>query len=215
WGPEPIRLGFIGAPIATLTSYYLISIASFVYGRYFIAQTAWHPLSRKMFSDLGVLAGLGLSSIFFSSAQVATIRVGNLLGEKNAIRARVASEAGLAGVFLATIITRQDFPSYFFLSSNRGHPSSSLILYLARNSWPKLYTDDPGIPLGMWLAFRWGVGLAGLWIGLTVGLAINSLCLIFIWSRTDWNDEVAKVMERNSREERRRQAALMLGDADV
>ncbi|KAG6836548.1 hypothetical protein H0H93_006855 [Arthromyces matolae] len=144
WGPEPIRLGFIGAPVATITSYYLISIASFIYGRYFIPQTAWHPLSSKMFCDLGLLTGLGLSGrkllrrggrgsptalacqsillstssatfqIFFSSAQAATIRVGNLLGEKNAIRAHVASKAGLVGVFLATIVTRQDFRSYPF-----------------------------------------------------------------------------------------------------
>ncbi|KAG6809381.1 hypothetical protein H0H93_015854, partial [Arthromyces matolae] len=126
WGPEPIRLGFIGAPIATVTSYYLISIASFMYGRYWVPPTAWHPLSRKMFYDLGILARLGFSGvgptalacqsillstsgvtfqIIWSNGQAATIRVGNLLGEKKAVRARVASQAGLAGAILATSVT--------------------------------------------------------------------------------------------------------------
>jgi multidrug resistance protein, MATE family len=76
WGPEPIRLGFIGlyifslsdqstsvdayanayragAPIATVISYYLISLASIVYGTFFVPHTAWHPLSRRTFANLG------------------------------------------------------------------------------------------------------------------------------------------------------------------
>ncbi|KAG6835718.1 hypothetical protein H0H93_015378 [Arthromyces matolae] len=63
WGPEPIRLGFIGAPIATVTSFYVIAIASIVHGRYLVPTTAWHPLSTKMFEDLGILVKLGLSGV--------------------------------------------------------------------------------------------------------------------------------------------------------
>ncbi|KAI0674131.1 MATE efflux family protein [Trametes maxima] len=63
WGPEPIRLGFIGAPIATAVSFNLISLMSIVYGVFFVPKTAWHPLSRRCFTSLGVLVQLGLSGV--------------------------------------------------------------------------------------------------------------------------------------------------------
>ena len=63
WGPTPIRLGFIGAPIATAISFNLISIMSVCYGTFLVPKTAWHPLSIRMFEGLGVLVHLGLSGI--------------------------------------------------------------------------------------------------------------------------------------------------------
>ncbi|KAH6900841.1 mate-domain-containing protein [Coprinopsis sp. MPI-PUGE-AT-0042] len=63
WGPAPIRLGFIGAPIASAISFNLISLMSLIYGIYFVPKTAWHPLSSRMFTSLGVLVHLGLSGV--------------------------------------------------------------------------------------------------------------------------------------------------------
>ncbi|KAH9941296.1 MATE efflux family protein [Epithele typhae] len=63
WGPEPIRLGFIGAPIATAISFNLISLLSIIYGVFFVPKTAWHPLSMRCFTSLGVLVQLGLSGV--------------------------------------------------------------------------------------------------------------------------------------------------------
>ena len=63
WGPEPIALGFIGAPLATAISFNLISIASIIYGIFFVPQTAWHPLSRRSFTSLGVLVRLGMGGV--------------------------------------------------------------------------------------------------------------------------------------------------------
>lgn len=63
WGPEPIRLGFIGAPIATAVSFNLISLMSIIYGVFFVPQTAWHPLTMRCFTSLGVLVQLGLSGV--------------------------------------------------------------------------------------------------------------------------------------------------------
>lgn len=36
-----------------------------------------------------------------------------------------------------------------------------------------------GLPLGYWLAFNYGMGLAGIWWGLTLGLAVVALLLVF------------------------------------
>ncbi|KAG6899440.1 hypothetical protein C0995_005955 [Termitomyces sp. Mi166 len=63
WGPPSIRLGFIGAPIATAISFNLVSLMSIVYGVFYVPKTAWYPLGRRMFSSLGVLVHLGLAGV--------------------------------------------------------------------------------------------------------------------------------------------------------
>jgi MATE family multidrug resistance protein len=63
WGPEPIRLGFIGAPIATAISFNLVSVMSVIYGVFFVPNTAWHPISRRSFTSLGVLVQLGIAGV--------------------------------------------------------------------------------------------------------------------------------------------------------
>jgi len=40
-----------------------------------------------------------------------------------------------------------------------------------------------GLPLGYLLCFRWGVGLVGLWWGLSAGLMICGVALILVWTR--------------------------------
>lgn len=63
WGPEPIRLGFIGAPIASAISFNIIAISSVIYGAFFVPRTAWHPISRRMFTKMGVLSRLGFAGV--------------------------------------------------------------------------------------------------------------------------------------------------------
>ena len=63
WGPESIRLGFIGAPIATAISFNLISIFSIMYGMFWVPKTAWYPLSRRIFTSLGILVQLGIAGV--------------------------------------------------------------------------------------------------------------------------------------------------------
>ncbi|KAI0252928.1 mate-domain-containing protein [Lactifluus subvellereus] len=72
WGPEPIALGFIGAPLATAISFNLISIAFVVYGIFFAPRTAWHPFSRRSFTNLGILVRLGLGGIGLSTVNTPT-----------------------------------------------------------------------------------------------------------------------------------------------
>ena len=40
-----------------------------------------------------------------------------------------------------------------------------------------------GLPLGYWLAFVLGVGVVGLWWGLSIGLMICGIALLIVWSR--------------------------------
>ncbi|GAB1522295.1 ethionine resistance protein [Rhizoctonia solani] len=61
WGPQPIRLGFVGAPLATAISFNLIAVCSVAYGLLYTPGTAWHPIGRRSFRSLGTLVQLGLA----------------------------------------------------------------------------------------------------------------------------------------------------------
>ncbi|ELU44308.1 multidrug/Oligosaccharidyl-lipid/Polysaccharide flippase [Rhizoctonia solani AG-1 IA] len=63
WGPEPVNAGFIGAPIASSLSFNLMAIISLVYARWFIPNTAFHPINRQCFREIGKLFRLGLSGV--------------------------------------------------------------------------------------------------------------------------------------------------------
>ncbi|KAH0831104.1 MATE efflux family protein [Lanmaoa asiatica] len=168
WGPDSMRLGFIGAPIATSISYNLISIASVIYGVFFVERTAWHPISSRCLTSLGSLARLCMGSIGqvasewwswelvgraifcslgpiplatqsvlistvsctfqapFAVGIATSVRIGNLLGEKDANRAGVAANAAiLLSIFIA-----------LFLSG---------VLLTFRATWGYMFNSDPAV----------------------------------------------------------------------
>ncbi|KAJ7669264.1 MATE efflux family protein [Mycena polygramma] len=165
WGPEPIRLGFIGAPIATACAFNLVCLMNIIYAIFVAPRTAWQPISRRSFTSLGVLLHLGLSgvgqtasewwawelvalaasllgpvslatqSILLSSASttyqapfalsVATsVRIGNLLGEFNSARAKVASNTSIYMALAISMVFSAMFMGF-------------------RHSWAYLFNDDP------------------------------------------------------------------------
>jgi hypothetical protein len=63
WGPPAIRLGFIGAPISTAISFNVIALATATYIMFFDPRKAWHPLTRSIFQNLGILVRLGAAGV--------------------------------------------------------------------------------------------------------------------------------------------------------
>ncbi|CAE6534146.1 unnamed protein product [Rhizoctonia solani] len=63
WGPRPLNVGFIGAPIASSISFNLMAVILLVYARWFIPNTAFHPINRQSFLEIGKLFRLGLSGV--------------------------------------------------------------------------------------------------------------------------------------------------------
>lgn len=165
WGPKPFGLGFVGAPLATSISINLVSISSIVYGVFFIPHTAWHPISRKSFQSLTILAQLGLGGVGqtasewwswelvglaasllgpealatqsvllvsasttyqapFALSVASSVRIGNLLGEKNAARASVSAKMSMVLALVFASI-------------------SSAAFLIFRHSWAYLFNDDP------------------------------------------------------------------------
>ncbi|KAJ8513077.1 hypothetical protein OPV22_003511 [Ensete ventricosum] len=53
-----------------------------------------------------------------------------------------------------------------------------------------------GLPIGCVLGFKTSLGAAGIWWGLIIGVFVQTLALIVITARTNWNDEVDKAIER-------------------
>lgn len=40
-----------------------------------------------------------------------------------------------------------------------------------------------GLPVGALLCFRWGIGVVGLWVGLSAGLIVVAVTLVWVWAR--------------------------------
>ncbi|KAM7498295.1 hypothetical protein LguiA_022709 [Lonicera macranthoides] len=65
-----------------------------------------------------------------------------------------------------------------------------------------------GIPLGVLLGFHYKLGARGIWSGLIGGTTMQTIILIWITCRTDWNKEVEKATERLDKWEDKKQPPL-------
>ena len=65
-----------------------------------------------------------------------------------------------------------------------------------------------GIPIGVYLAFSWKMGLHGLWIGLTISLIYCSCAGTYLCLNTDWDHEAEKVRLRLENEDKLRKAEM-------
>ncbi|KAG8713583.1 hypothetical protein FRC09_018556 [Ceratobasidium sp. 395] len=69
WGPEPIRIGFIGAPVATSISLTLMSVLYVVYAVCFTSHKAWRRISTESFRSLPKLLSMALIGVGQSAAE--------------------------------------------------------------------------------------------------------------------------------------------------
>ncbi|KAK0217849.1 MOP flippase [Armillaria fumosa] len=71
------------------------------------------------------------------------------------------------------------------------------------------------LPMGIALAFRYDLGLQGLWIGQVVALFIVGLGEYFVvWLGTDWDLEVQRGVDRNQEEAKRRSIDRASGEEE-
>lgn len=70
WGPEPVRLGFVGAPLATGIGFNTAALISIIYAAFFAPKTAWGGLQvRESFKKLGTVTSLGLAGTIQISSE--------------------------------------------------------------------------------------------------------------------------------------------------
>ncbi|GAB4842846.1 Protein DETOXIFICATION 41 [Ancistrocladus abbreviatus] len=56
-----------------------------------------------------------------------------------------------------------------------------------------------GLPIGCVLGFKTSLGVAGIWWGMIIGVLLQTVTLIILTARTNWNAEVDKAIERLKR----------------
>ncbi|KAF5760486.1 putative multi antimicrobial extrusion protein [Helianthus annuus] len=66
-----------------------------------------------------------------------------------------------------------------------------------------------GVPLGSLLAFKFNFGAKGIWSGLVGGMTMQTLILLWVTFRTDWNKEVEKAKNRVDQWQQRKKEPLL------
>ncbi|RVW46391.1 Protein detoxification 40 [Vitis vinifera] len=66
-----------------------------------------------------------------------------------------------------------------------------------------------GVPLGSLLGFYFKLGAKGIWLGMLGGTLMQTLILIWVTTRTNWNKEVEKARERLEKWDDKKQPLLM------
>ncbi|XP_014516880.1 protein DETOXIFICATION 40 [Vigna radiata var. radiata] len=65
-----------------------------------------------------------------------------------------------------------------------------------------------GVPLGCILGFNFGLGVQGIWSGMIGGTMLQTLILLWITLRTDWDKEVSTTKERLEKWDHKKQAKV-------
>lgn len=261
-------LGFIGAPIATSITYWVMLLLIILYVRFVDGMAGWGGLSRRSltgwwsflrlalpgilmigsewwaFEIVALAAGLlgkdplaaqsvimttdqVLNTIPFGISIATSNRVGNLIGlgwaRRSSLAARVSAGAAAVagGIVMVVLLMNKDSFGYLFSDdaevaqlvadvmpwvaafqiadglagscggSLRGMGRQHVGAYVNLGAYYAF-----ALPLGMYLAFREGFGLQGLWIGQCVALFLVGFAELAFVLRTDYSAEVLKCKER-------------------
>ncbi|CAG8505765.1 3321_t:CDS:2 [Funneliformis mosseae] len=265
---DKIALGFIGAPIATNISNWLMLILSILYIKYIDGHQAWGGWTRACLYDWSSFMRLAIPGILTSCADwwiyelialasgyignvplaahrlVLTIallffqlprsislatsnRVGNFLGAGLAKKAKITAETSLILALMSAICT-------------------SMGIFMFRDSWGYLFTNDEevvkltasvlplcvlfqlsdgigaigggilrglgkqkiisiiylsayyifALPIGLLLAFKFNLGLIGLWSGVTLASILMGCSIFAVVITTNWEWEVVECSRR-------------------
>ncbi|KAI5994534.1 MATE efflux family protein [Pisolithus marmoratus] len=258
WGPQPFRLGFIGAPIAASISYNVVAATFVVYGVLIRPKDRLASDHSQGIHELGLFGqikhwryrstGILLVSLqasldpflwrlspvlittstsFFQAAYalgIATsVRIGNLLGEKNAKSARAVVKASfvlitvLATLFSSILIIFRRSLGYLFNDDPEVVKLVAAVLPLV--ALVRIFDDSGAVvagilrargeqvlgatlnirqafPLALWLTFKRDFGLFGLWWGLNLAMIFATSIGLYLCLTTDWDKEVEKVVAR-------------------
>ncbi|XVE55985.1 hypothetical protein DITRI_Ditri03aG0201300 [Diplodiscus trichospermus] len=130
-------------------------------------------------------------AVGFSAA--ISVRVSNELGAGNTWLAKfsvlVVSITSVSMGFVCMILvlaTKDYFPYLFTNSVAVGAGWQSLVAYLNIGCYYIV-----GLPAGILLGFTSGLGVMGIWSGMIGGIVLQTLTLVVVTSRTNWNKEVS------------------------
>jgi MATE family multidrug resistance protein len=205
WSPDwrvLARLLRVGAPIAVtiVLEVCMFSVATLMAGRFGAVAVAGHQIAL-MTSAVTFMVPLGLSlgvtvrvGRAVGQGDPAAIRRAGLAGLAVMAACQCVSCAlmlfashPIAGLFthvpavvalgsalltLAAVFQFADGTQVVAMASLRGLQDTRVPMLLAMLAYWLL-----GVPLGAWLAFSWGLGVPGIWMGLMAGLTVAAVLL--------------------------------------
>ncbi|CAG8497508.1 14035_t:CDS:2, partial [Ambispora leptoticha] len=265
---EPISLGFIGAPVATSTTYWLMLILLTLYTKYVDGYQAWGGWTRSCLRDWGSFLRLALPGILMVCAEwwafeLVALAAGYLGSVALATQSIVLTTASLFyqtpfGIAVSTSNRVGNFLGAGLAGRAKMSAKMSLVLSVVfacvntsillvfKNEWGYLFTKDQevvdmvanilplcayfqisdgisaisggilrgqgrqklgaicnlagyylvALPLGLSLAFKYNLGLKGVWIGLTCASYLVSSAICWAIINTDWKWEVEECRRR-------------------
>ncbi|GAA6060186.1 hypothetical protein JCM10212_005187 [Sporobolomyces blumeae] len=168
WGPwDQIRIGFIGAPIATAVSINVMFVTLLVWSILYAPRTAWGGFDKRMFTSLGLNCRLGLAGIAMVgsewwcweivglatsylgptalAAQSVLLTTASLFYQCQyalsvAAAVRVGNLLGAQKPHLARLTSRMTITIAVIVSA-----FNSLVLVLFRGVWGRLFSSEPTI----------------------------------------------------------------------
>ncbi|CAN1222421.1 Protein DETOXIFICATION 40 [Linum grandiflorum] len=219
-------LGLLGASLVLSFSWWIVVAAQFVYvvmsPR---CKETWTGFSVKAFSKLGVFLKLSAASAVMLCVRVSNeIGAGHPRSASFAVWTSTISSFIIATVSAVVVLSLRDVVSYAFTGGTTVAVAvSELCPFLATSillngvqpvlsgvavgcGWQAFvaYVNIGcyyviGLPLGCILGFKFHMGVKGLWTGMIGGTLMQTLILLWVTYRTDWNAEVRKAKNRLER----------------
>ncbi|CAN1326814.1 Protein DETOXIFICATION 40 [Linum perenne] len=212
-----LGLGLLGGSLVLSFSWWVVVVAQFSYivisPRF---KQTWTGLSWKAFSKLGVFAKLSAASAVMLCVRVGNeLGAGHPRSASFAVWTATICSFIIATMFAVAVLMLRNLISYAFTSGSVVAASvSDLSPFLAASillngvqpvlsgvavgcGWQAFvaYVNVGcyyliGLPLGCILGFKLHMGVKGIWTGMTGGVLIQTLILLWVTCRTNWNDEV-------------------------
>ncbi|VAI74781.1 unnamed protein product [Triticum turgidum subsp. durum] len=153
--------------------------------------------------------------VFFGFNAAISVRVSNELGAGRPRAARFAIAVVLmssvaigVAFFVAVLLLRDVYGAPFTESPEVVHAVASLGVVFAF-TWLVAYINlgcyyGVGIPVGYMIAFPLRRGIQGMWGGMLTGVGLQTVILIAITMRTNWNKEAIFTLKQTTRRRTRR-----------
>ncbi|CAN6329900.1 unnamed protein product [Urochloa humidicola] len=191
WGYA--KLAFASAVMLALEIWYVQG---------FVLLTGFLPNSKIALDSLSICINYWNwdFQIVLGLSYAASIRVGNELGAGHPKVARfsviVVTTASIAFSIIVTILA---IILSLFLNGIQpilsgvaiGSGWQAIVAYVNIGAYYLI-----GLPIGCVLGYKTSLGAAGIWWGLIIGVTVQTLALIVLTARTNWDKEVEKATQR-------------------
>ncbi|KAM0926590.1 hypothetical protein ACQ4PT_003614 [Festuca glaucescens] len=166
------HLGLEGVMTSMIIAMWFPALAQLAFVLFGGCPVTWTGFSSAAFSDLAPMIKLSVSSGIMLWYVVRTSLCGFYLECKCADRSLSISRLGVAvGAGWQRIVAYVNITTYYFI----------------------------GIPIGAILGYVLGYHVKGIWVGMLLGTLVQTIVLLFITSRTDWDKQVEAARERLNR----------------